>query len=306
MKKQPEFTDTVDSFISYSQQLRGLAPKSVESYRRDLNRFGEFLQERSYDFTQLTRKDGRRFIGSLGRDGLKESTINRVLSTLKGFYRYCNRFEVTKVSPFADTRGLQRKRKLPYVLSDQEIGEFIYGDATDFKSLRNRAIFLLLYSTGCRVSEAVSINRSDIEIEVGRVKVLGKGSKERYLFLTDHTKRELQLYLGARDTKFQGELGNEEGLLVNLRGRRLTQRGVAWIIDTMLKEMAIDKHVSPHTFRHTFATHLLDRGADIRVVQELLGHSSISTTQIYTHVGIERLRKVYASAHPHGGDVTTG
>ncbi len=305
MKKQPDFADTVESFISYSQQLRGLAPKSIESYRRDLNRFAHFLQERSYSFTELTRKDGRRFIGSLGREGLKESTINRILSTLKGFYRYCNRFEITGISPFADTRGLQRKRKLPYVLSDQEIGKFIYGDATDFKSLRNRTIFLLLYSTGCRVSEAISMNRSDVEIDVGRIKVLGKGSKERYLFLTDHTKRELQLYLGARDTKFQGEVGKEEGLLVNLRGGRLTPRGVAWIIDTMLKEMAMDKHVSPHTFRHTFATHLLDRGADIRVVQELLGHSSISTTQIYTHVGIERLRKVYASAHPHGGDTTT-
>ncbi len=302
MKQQHSLSEIVEGYITYTLRLRTLSPLSVESYKRDLARFTHFIEEGEYDFRKLRSKDARRFIGSLHREHLKESTINRILSTLKGFYRYCNRFQITGSSPFADTRGLRQKRSLPHVLSDTEIGEFIYGESMDFKSLRNRALFLLLYSTGCRVSEAVSIQRSDVEIETGRIKVMGKGGKERYLFLTELAKEEIGLYLGARDIKFPEQKDTNKALLVNLRGGELTARGVAWIIDSMVKKIAMDKHVSPHTFRHTFATHLLDHGADIRVVQELLGHASVSTTQIYTHVGVERLRKVYAEAHPHGGD----
>ncbi len=301
MRQTVSLLEVIEGYITYTLTLRNLSPLTVASYRRDLQRFATFITQGAYDFTQLKRKDARRFMGSLSREKLQESTINRILSTVKGFYRYCNRFEITNIAPFADTRGLQQKRNLPHVLSDQEVSEFIYGEAMDFKSLRNRALFLLLYSTGCRVSEAVSLHRSDIEMGKGRIKVMGKGGKERYLFLTPLAQDEISLYLGARDIKFPELKDKESGLLVNLKGRRLTARGVAWIINSMVQKIAMDKHVSPHTFRHTFATHLLNQGADIRVVQELLGHSSVSTTQIYTHVGIERLRKVYAEAHPHGG-----
>jgi integrase/recombinase XerC/integrase/recombinase XerD len=178
------------------------------------------------------------------------------------------------------------------------------ADGDDFKSVRDRALFEFLYSTGCRVAEAVGLCLSRLDLAGGTAKVLGKGSKERIVFVEPPARRALAAYLPLRSA-LCGRSGSalrdtDERLFVNSRGRPLSIRGVQWLIDSYAEGAGIGKRISPHVFRHSFATHLVDNGADIRAVQELLGHSNISTTQIYTHVDMERLKKVYNQAHPHG------
>ncbi len=172
------------------------------------------------------------------------------------------------------------------------------GDAA-FRSIRDKAVLELLYSTGCRISELVSLNVTDVNLKERTATVMGKGSKERMVFIGKAAFVTLREYLSLRGARTAGDTDSGRALFVNLRGTRLTDRGVRFILGSYLQAANFGKRVTPHTFRHSFATHLLDRGADIRAVQELLGHASLSTTQVYTHVGLERLKKVYRRTHPH-------
>ncbi len=296
----------IDRYLDYISSVRGLSERTVEAYRRDLAKFSAFLDGelgeagRELRWNRLRPQDVRSFVSNLMAQGLKETSINRMLSSLKGFFSFCQKFEYASGNPFSSVKGVKRGSHLPEVMSEEETAELLGLPANDYLGSRDRALFELLYSTGCRVSEVTTLNMKDLTRGKRSLRIIGKGRKERFVFLGKPAMEALDLYIGMRSRHVaENDPDAERALFLNAKGRRLTQRGVAEIISRYLRRSSMGKKVSPHTFRHSFASHLLDRGVDIRVVQELLGHSSVSTTQIYTHVGIERLKEVYTRAHPH-------
>jgi site-specific recombinase XerD len=307
-----------EDYLAYLGAVRGLSARTVASYREDLAAYDAFLERggAAVDVDLVEAREIRGFEAQLVASGKAPASVNHALSAIRGYYRYRARFCGLKVDPSSEVEGLPSRRNLPRFLFEDEMAAFIeLADGDDFKSVRDRALFEFLYSTGCRVAEAVGLCLSRLDLAGGTAKVLGKGSKERVVFVEPPARRALAAYLPLRSA-LCGRSGSalrdsaspqgasspqgEERLFVNARGRPITIRGVQWLIDSYAEGAGIGKRISPHVFRHSFATHLVDNGADIRAVQELLGHSNISTTQIYTHVDMERLKKVYNQAHPHG------
>jgi integrase/recombinase XerC/integrase/recombinase XerD len=292
--------EACERYLEYITSVRGLSPRTIEGYERELSRFADFIEREELDWRRMRGQDVRLFLGDLLREGLAEASVNRALSAVKGFYAYCRRFELVEKEPFSSVRGMKRGRRLPEVMSAGEVEELLRLPGDDFYGLRDRALLELLYSSGCRVAEAAGVNVNDLSDGWKSLRVVGKGAKERYLFLGGPARQALREYVPVRRERLRtAGREREKALFINRNGGRLTQRGIAYLLEGYVRRSGIQKRVSPHTFRHSFATHLLDRGADIRVVQELLGHSQVSTTQIYTHVGIERLKEIYDKAHPH-------
>ena len=294
---------------SYLDQLRierGLSTNSVSSYARDLIKFEGFLESREKDFSQLSAQDLSDFEVSLKSSGLALSSINRTLSAVKGFYKYASlEFEIS--NPTLEIVSAKIPRKLPKALSVDEVTRLIESAKRegDPISLRDFAILELLYSSGGRVSEIVGVNTSDISIskmddgDVTVLKLKGKGSKERLVPLGKFAVAAIEDYftrtrpaLAAKNSK------SEPALFLNARGKRLSRQSTWQIVLDAARATGLEGRVSPHVFRHSYATHLLDGGADIRVVQELLGHSSVTTTQIYTLITIDKVRETYSTAHP--------
>lgn len=289
-----------DPYLSYLESVRGLSAASVRAYRGDLTAFDEWLAAEQLTDEEVDPSVVRRYVAHLSRRNAARSSINRTLSALKGYFRFLVRTGVRSGSPVENVRGLKKRQKLPGFLFEEEMKEVLEIQGGDFTALRDRLIFELLYSTGCRISELVLINLDDVDFKGSRILVHGKGRKDRYVFLGRAALECLKDYLPSRRSRLD-RIGSrdEKALLLNANGRRITQRGVAGIIQKRIAETGITKRVSPHTFRHSFASHILDRGADIRIVQELLGHSSLSTTQVYTHLGLGQLKRIYQAAHPH-------
>ena len=294
--------DHTDEYLGYLASVRNLSEASVRAYRGDLSAFAEWLARGSLAQEQVDAALVRRYIAHLSRQNAAVSTVNRALSSLKGYYRFLVRTGRAKGSPVEGVRGIRKQNHLPGFLFEDEIAELLKLEGGDFTHVRDRLILELLYSTGCRISELVTVDLDDIDYKRGRVLVHGKGRKDRIVFLGAPARRALREYLPFRSERLvrRGER-DEKALVINANGQRITQRGIAGIIQKRVIEKGIAKRVSPHTFRHSFATHILDHGADIRVVQELLGHSSLSTTQVYTHLGLGALKRIYEQAHPHAG-----
>ena len=294
---------------SYLDQLRierGLSSNSISSYGRDLQKFESFLLANKRDFESLTPQDLTDFEVSLKSLGLALSSINRTLSAVKGFYKYAS-LEFDIANPTLEIVSAKIARKLPKALSVDEVTKLIESAKRegDPISLRDFAILELLYSSGGRVSEIVGVNSSDISIsktaegDVTVLKLRGKGSKERLVPLGKFAIAAIEDYftrtrpaLAAKNSK------SEPALFLNVRGKRLSRQSAWQIVLDAAVATGLEGRVSPHVFRHSYATHLLDGGADIRVVQELLGHSSVTTTQIYTLVTIDKVRETYSTAHP--------
>ena len=292
----------VDAYLDYLRSVRNLSEASIRAYGSDLLAFEGWLSGAGLSENEVDAAVARRYVAHLSRQNAAVSTVNRVLSSLKGYYRFLVRTERASGSPLEGVRGLRREQRLPGFLFEDEMSDLLQLEGSDFTTLRDRLILELLYSTGCRISELVTVNLDDIDFKRGRVLVHGKGRKDRLVFLGSTATRVLRDYLPYRAERL-ARMGrrNEKALVINANGGRITQRGVAGIIQKRVMEKGIAKKVSPHTFRHSFATHILDHGADIRVVQELLGHSSLSTTQVYTHLGLGALKRIYEQAHPHAG-----
>jgi len=289
------------TYLDYLWSVRNLSPATVKAYRQDLDAFFVWVNRHSAQDVSLEPALFRRYVGHLSRQNAAVSSVNRRLSALKGFFRYLYRQGIIDSSPVQGIRGLRSERRLPDFLFEDEIAELLRIEGNDFTSLRDKLILEVLYSTGCRISELITMDVSDIDFKRRSVLVHGKGRKDRLVFLGKPAYHALRNYLPLRSERLvRAGNSDEVGLLLNQNGSRITQRGVAGIIQKRIMEKGLTKHVSPHTFRHTFATHLLDHGADIRIVQELLGHSSLSTTQVYTHLGLGKLKEIYAQAHPHG------
>ncbi len=285
-------------YLDYLDAVRGLSPKTVKVYRRDLAHYEAFLEGKDVD--EADAGDIRAFAGTLVMEKRAPASVNRSLSAVRGFYRYRLKFHSDAKDPAREVENIPAGRPLPSFLFEDETKAFLDGiDGGNFRDLRDRALLEAMYSTGCRVSELCGMQLSRLAADSVRVK--GKGSKERLVFLCDSAKEAIRRYLPYRAALMQ-RLGIEEHnrVFVNARGRPLSTRGAEKIVEKRRLQAGIKKHLTPHTFRHSFATHLVAAGADMRVVQEMLGHSSISTTQVYAHVDMERLRRVYEQAHPHG------
>ena len=297
-------TQYLPTYLNYLRSVRNLSEATVAAYRNDLQALYEWLgEEQELDSSSL-----RRYIAHLSRKKQATSTINRMLSSVKGFYKFLVRQGHADFSPADGLRGLKRSRHLPSFLFEEEAAQLVETPARSadgaerdaFSIARDRVLLEILYSSGCRISELCAVNVSDVDFRRGRMLVHGKGSRDRQVFLGPPARDALQEWLGQRRERLS-RLGksDERALILNSRGGRLSSRGAFEIVRQHTRQAGIQKHVSPHTLRHSFATHVLDNGADIRVVQELLGHARLSTTQVYTHLGLSRLQSVYAQAHPH-------
>lgn len=291
----------IDEYISYTQSVRNLSEQTIRAYRRDLDDFRAWMERRHETVQSVSFRSLRSYLADLSRRGFAATSLNRHLSALRGLFRYLKRHGYREDDPAELVRSAKSGRRLPEFLFEEEMDKVLTIEGSDFPALRDRLIVEFLYATGCRISELVGVDITDIDLKRRSVLLHGKGRKDRQAFLGEATMASLKDYLPARNalSRRRGDVGGS-ALFLNRSGGRLSARGVATILEKRLRESGVVKHVTPHTFRHSFATHILDRGADIRVVQELLGHSQLSTTQVYTHMQLGRLRDVYRQAHPHG------
>ncbi len=289
--------ERLEEYLTYLEGVRGLSPRTVRSYREDMERFAAFAGDPPTG--AVSRDDLRGFVAWLSQKGYSESSVNRMLSGLRGFFAYCLDQGLIGSDPCEGLRSLKAPRRLPEFLFEDEAAAFVeLPRGEGFAPARDRALLEFFYSTGCRLSEVTGLEMRALDLERGEARVMGKGSKERIVFLNSKAVASMREYLPLRAVRLRAG-GTSERVFLSQRGRPLSDRGAAYIVWRWAAASAQAKKVHPHIFRHSFATHLMDRGADIRLVQELLGHSSVSTTQVYTHVSLERLRKVYGEAHPH-------
>jgi integrase/recombinase XerD len=292
-----------EEFLNFSRIERGLSNNSISAYSRDLQRFSEFLSSRSLDVIDFHQDSLDVFINELSKEGLAISSINRVISTLRSFYGYLER-EHQLNNPMKDIESRKIPLRLPKALTIAQITSLIEASSSedDIISLRNKAILELLYSTGGRVSEIVGLDLSDIfeSNDVRVIKLRGKGGKERVVPMGSFSVKALNDYVVRVRPALQlkNSKGKSEALFLNQRGTRISRQSAWQIVVDSARKAGLSEGISPHVFRHSFATHLLDGGADIRVVQELLGHSSVTTTQIYTLITIDKIRESYSLAHP--------
>jgi integrase/recombinase XerC len=300
----------IESYLAYLSSVRGLAENSLIAYRDDLARFSVYCERLGVLPEDAAAHDVRNFLGDRSFEGDAAVSINRALSSLRGFYRYLMRFEYRKDDPAEGQRNLKTPRNLPSFLWEEEMAAFARLPEQEhiLWPERDKAIIMAMYSAGLRVSELVSLklssfngmmngkiditmDSSTIENKMESARIIGKGNKERIVFFSEEARKALAEYLPSRNARIKGEDGGF--LFVNKRGGPITAAGVRWVIQIYSEHFALPKNVHPHSLRHSFATHLMNGGADVRVVQELLGHASITTTQRYTHVNIEHLKKVY-------------
>lgn len=285
----------IELFISYLQSERNASPNTVEAYRRDLEQFADFVHEEigaAVGIGELSHLHIRRYLAHL-HNGLQKSSIGRKLAAIRSFFRFLLRRGFIHKNPAELVSTPKKEKKLPFHLDIDEVTTLVEApNNPEPLSLRDRAILETLYSCGLRVSELTSLDVGGMDLSNGTVRVMGKGNKERMVPVGTKAVTALREYLEARGNPVKGPL------FVNARGGRLTRRSIARIVDRYMLHLTTMKKASPHTLRHTFATHLLEQGADLRSIQELLGHSSLSTTQKYTHVTIDKLLEVYDKAHP--------
>ncbi|OQX29012.1 MAG: hypothetical protein B0D92_05935 [Spirochaeta sp. LUC14_002_19_P3] len=294
----------VHDWLSHLKNVRRLSDAAITAYRGDLAAWTEYLDAQGLALDGAVKAHALSFMAQQSKNSLAASTLNRRLSALKGFYEWLRRREPELKNPFGDLKTLKKGRKLPDCLSYNEIEKMIALAGNDFMGLRDRVLMELLYSTGCRIGELCALNVEDVRRR--QVKVSGKGNRMRTVFTGTEAVKALEDYLPLREKHAEDNPDSRRALLLNMRGSRLTVRGARFIVEKYAQLSGLPKSVHPHTFRHSFATHVHDEGADIRMVQEMLGHSSLSTTQIYTHTGIERIKGIYRQAHPHGSKIHTG
>ncbi|MHC4839023.1 MAG: tyrosine recombinase [Planctomycetota bacterium] len=289
-------------YLTHLREVRQLSAHSLRAYERDLARFRAWLAEAAElaptRVEDIAPSHLRLYLAALGEEGLAASSRQRHLSSLRGFLTFLEAQGALPSNPAAALRGPRRPRRLPRHLEEEEVERLLAAPAEDDAfGHRDRALLEVLYSSGCRVSELVALDEADLDLRRGLVLLRGKGRKERMGMLGKPAAIALERYLA-----WKGNLGLDRGpLFLNRDGGRLSDRSVRRVLDRCLQRAGIHRACSPHTLRHSFATHLLRRGADLRTVQELLGHASLGSTQIYTHVSLEGLRELYKQAHPLAG-----
>lgn len=275
-------------YLEYLNKELNFSKNTIDSYRKDLADFFCFVNRQGIDYLSINRYDVREYLKYLDELKLKNSTIARRISAIRSFYNYLLSMGIISNNIFNSIRNPKLEKKLPNYLSYEELGDIL--DSIDISTptgIRNRLLIEMFYATGCRVSELINIKMSDINFTNKSIRIMGKGSKERIVYYGDYAQIYLNMYL---ETEFNKD---SKYLFLNDKKDAMSVQDVEVIIRYIVKDLALKTHVTPHALRHTFATHLLNNGADIKSVQELLGHASLNTTGIYTHVSNERLKEVY-------------
>lgn len=290
-----------DKFIEYLNIERNASPYTVKFYAEDLDTFFNFLTGEGINHVKdVNQQVIRLFLTSLYDRKLARSSVSRTISSLRSFYLFLERENVVSNNPFTYITLPKQKRTIPNFFYKEELEQlFNVSSSEDPLGQRNQAILEVLYGTGIRVSECQSLTIENIDFFIGTILVIGKGNKERYIPFGQHAKEALDTYINdGRKMLIEKAKKKTDILFLNSRGTPLTNRGIRYILEKIVKDAALTLDIYPHKLRHTFATHLLNEGADLRTVQELLGHENLSTTQIYTHVTKDRLRSVYMDSHP--------
>jgi integrase/recombinase XerC len=305
-KNKSSVPELVEEFLSYQKNIRNLSDNSIHGYRLDLQKLMEITEavQEGSSLTTMTLSDLRSCVGVLSREKKSPASINRFIAAVRNFFAYCYRFGYISSNPSLELKTVKMPQRIPRYMTEDEVDALC--EQPSLKPLlwesRDKALFELLYSSGCRVSELSSMRMEDLGTGYSSAMITGKGKKDRRIFFSKEGVLCLKKYLVERKELLQK---HQDGLKIhqvflNKKGTALTARGIRYIVSRYSSLEGTNKPVSPHSFRHTFATTMLTEGADVRVVQELLGHSSISTTQRYTHVTKAQLIDIYNRAHPHG------
>ncbi|MFZ0041116.1 MAG: site-specific tyrosine recombinase XerD [Solirubrobacteraceae bacterium] len=300
---QRHLTDLTLEFLGTLELERGLSRNTLEAYRSDLQQYGAFLARRDQDPLEVGPNDLAAFVSELadGRDGkppVAPATLQRKIACLRSFYRHLRREQIIDHDPTAELRPPRSRGRLPKVLTRDEVNRLLEQPRGNSPgALRDRALLETMYACGLRASEAITVELSELDLDVGILRARGKGSKERLVPVGRKAIATLQSYLQDGRPRLVG-LSDEPRVFVNLRGSGLSRQGLYKIVQRHARSAGLEHRMSPHTLRHTFATHLLAGGCDLRSLQEMLGHADIGTTQIYTHLSADRLRDVYFGSHP--------
>lgn len=293
--------DSIQKFHQYLSKEKDYSHHTVLAYVRDVYQFADYYEESNHDMksfhpNHITKEDVRDYLGSLMRYGVEKRSIVRKISSIRAYFRFLNKIGMMTRDPTISLEAPKLGKHLPTYLKESEIRQVFQKISQDTeKGARDRAIFELFYGTGIRLSELAGLDVQDVDMIAETVRVLGKGRKERILPLGKEAGKSIQIYLSKRSLK---EGFDKVALFLNRFGQRLSTRGVQLVVRQWLSQVSNKEKLSPHVLRHSFATHLLDNGADLKAVKELLGHESLSTTQIYTHLSTEHLKKVYKQAFP--------
>jgi len=293
----------VQKFTNYLEVEKNYSQHTLRSYRTDLAELVEFLKDKAPG--DVDNIDLRRFLAELKNRGCSKRTVVRKLAAVRSFFKFLFREQLVKLNPADSVFTPKLDNRLPEFLDEGKTVELVTAPSgNDITDKRDRAILEVLYSTGIRVSELVGLNDSSVDLIAGAVKVRGKGKKERIAMLGSEAQKELRSYIDKKrgfifEASSKGRIKvDTEALFLNKRGKRLTDRSIRRLIEKYVKKCSIEQNVSPHSIRHSFATHMLNNGADLRSIQELLGHKNLSTTQIYTHLGTQKIKEIYSKAHP--------
>ncbi|HCV43338.1 MAG TPA: tyrosine recombinase XerC [Bacteroidetes bacterium] len=295
----------IRTFLQYLRTQRNYSPHTIAAYEDDLRQFSEFLlrhyADHSYSISEIDHVTIRLFLGDCLEHDFAKRSVARKLACLKSFFKYLHRTKVVDRNPATNVAAPKLEKRLPQYLDEESVTELMnQPDTTTTLGKRDAAILELFYSTGIRLSELIDLRMINVDFHSGTLRVTGKGSKDRIVPFGRPAKETLQKYLACRSALFPKQAGKEivETVFLTQRGKRLSPKGVNVLMNEYIGRVSEIEKKSPHVLRHTFATHLLNRGADLRAVKELLGHESLSTTQVYTHVSVDRLKKVYSQAHP--------
>ncbi|WP_419894962.1 site-specific tyrosine recombinase XerD [Macrococcus psychrotolerans] len=291
--------EIIDEFLHFIMIEKGLSENTIAAYRRDLNHYKKFLEESHIgSIDNIDRFTISLFLGKLKDDGKSSKTLARITASVRGFHQFALREKYAVKDPTIILEPPKFERKLPDILTVEEVDIFLSSpDTSKVTGRRDQAMLELLYATGMRVSELINLDVEDVNTVMGFVKVTGKGNKERIVPIGTHMIKLMDAYIAnTRHKMLKKEM--TDSLFLNFHGKRMTRQGFWKIMKQVQAESGIQKRLTPHTLRHSFATHLLENGADLRAVQEMLGHADISSTQLYTHIDTKQIREVYKNTHP--------
>ncbi len=294
--------ELIDEFLIYISSVRDLSENTVMGYKNDLEHLKEFLTP-TLDITSITKENLKLCIGQLSKRHSSNASINRFIAAVRSLFGYAHKFGYLEKNPALEIKTVKLSKKVPRFMTKAEVDTLCNEPEKNeiLWASRDHALFEMLYSSGCRISEITNLCLSDFLNGYDRAVVTGKGDKQRIVYFSDEAKAALKLYLADRKKVMEenGTAGTTDRIFISQRGRPLSIRGINYIITRYSGAEGTNHHVNPHAFRHTFATTMIGNGADVRLVQEMLGHSSISTTQRYTHITTEKLIETYNKAHPH-------